>query len=109
MVFPNKSQKKVCVCVLFHTPFESFTVALTLDLKEKFLNPILLLQGSFCSFLTIDTLIFLPLKSQWTYLQGGNRDSDIENRRTVTGKMSGWDKLKKQHWNAYITTRITGS
>ena len=102
MVFPNKSQKKVCACVLFHTPFESFTVALTLDLKEKFLNPILLLQGSFCSFLTIDTLIFLPLKSQWTYLQGGNR-------RTVTGKMSVWDKLKKQHWNAYITTRITGS
>ena len=109
MVFPNRNQKKVCVRVLFHILSESFTVAFTLDLKKNFLNPILLLKGSFCSFLTINTMIFLPLKSQWSYLQGRDRDSDTENRLTDTGKLRGWDKRKKQGRSTHSTTCVTGS
>lgn len=38
---------------------------LIFGLEEKFLDPILLLSGSFCSFLPVDPLTFLPLKSQY--------------------------------------------
>ena len=35
---------------------------------------------------------------RWTYLQGKDRDTEIENRFVDTVRRGGWDKLGEQHW-----------
>ena len=41
---------------------------------------------------------------RWTYLQGRNRDTDVENRREDTGCRKGrWDELGDWDWHIYTT------
>ena len=31
------------------------------------------------------------------------RDTDVKNRRLDSGRRRGWDDLREQYWNMYIT------
>ena len=39
----------------------------------------------------------------WSCLQGSNGDANREDRLVDTEGRSGWDELREQHWNTYIT------
>ena len=39
----------------------------------------------------------------WTYLQGSNGDADTENSYGLSIRRRGWDELREDHGNIYIT------
>ena len=36
-------------------------------------------------------------------MQGSKRDTDVKNGLLDYGRRGGWDDLREQHWNVYIT------
>ena len=39
---------------------------------------------------------------RWSYLEGRNKDTDIENKRMDTkGGVGGWDELGDWNWHIY--------
>ena len=39
----------------------------------------------------------------WTYFQGSNRDTDIEQTCGHSEGSRGWDRWEEEYWNTYIT------